>query len=61
MNILKSVHFQIPNTTLLDEALRKLKLIEEDQINQCPITSNKDLKKKLTTLCIKVTQYIEYF
>lgn len=52
MEILKSVSFSIPSKTILDETLRKFRLIEEHSENNRSTSEVKQLKAKLISMCI---------
>ena len=60
MELLKSVSFSVPSKTLLDEALRKFRLIEE---NLDLVENGQDIKKlkaRLTNLCFSATSDMAY-
>ena len=60
IEILKSVSFSIPEKTLLDEALRKFKLIEESTEKEKSSVEMRKLRLKLINLCYGVTTDMGY-
>ena len=60
MELLKSVSFSVPSRTLIDEALRKFRLIEENTEKIKSDLDMKKLKQKLINLCFGATQDMDY-